>query len=203
MKFLSGFLSDEKIAELNTKLGDDLVGQINAKLDGVTINAAEQKFIPKAVFDAKSEAFKTQLAERDNAIKALKDSTKDNADLQAKIAELEKANKESKEKYEAEITASKQKYAFDTALAGCKPKNAKALEALIDKSKITYTDDGAGGFKVSGLKEQTEALKRTEGYLFEGADPGTPNPQNPNPNDPAATNAALEACFGLPSQEGK
>jgi len=197
MKFLKNYLTDEKIAEINKLLGDDLVGQIDAKLEGVTINAAEQKFIPKAVFDADKAALKAQISERDKSIETLKASTKDNAELQTKIAELEKTHKESKEKYEAELLASKQNYAFESAIAGLKPKNAKALAALIDKSKITYADDGNGGFTVSGLKEQAEALKKTDGYLFESSGTGTPPPQNP-PKPGGGENKKLEECFGIP-----
>ena len=196
MKFLKGYLSDELLATLETKLGDELVGQINAKLEGVTINAGDQKFIPKTVFDADKAALKAQISERDEALKKLKESTKDSAELQAKIAELEKASKESKEKYEAEITASKQKYAFDTALAGYKPKNAKALEALIDKARITYADDGKGGFTITGLKEQVEALRKDEGYLFEDGSSTSPNPQNP-PSNPKPDTGKLDKYFGL------
>ena len=148
------------------------------------------------VFDADKAALKAQISERDEALKKLKESTKDSAELQAKIAELEKASKESKEKYEAEITASKQKYAFDTALAGYKPKNAKALEALIDKARITYADDGKGGFTITGLKEQVEALRKDEGYLFEDGSSTSPNPQNP-PSNPKPDTGKLDKYFGL------
>ncbi len=205
MKFLEKFLSDETIKELNTKLGDDLVGQINAKLGDYSIDIGKEKLIPKVVFDADKKALKDQLAERDSQLKELKEKAKDNADLTAKIAELETANKNSKTAYEKSLMETKQTYAYETALAGVKAKNVKALSGLIDKSKITYEDNGTGGYTVKGLSEQIEALKKSDAYLFEGNNPNTPAPQNPPANNDAvkaAQDAKLNGCFGLPT-EGK
>lgn len=200
MKFLKNYLTDETIADLNKRLGDELVGQIDSKLGDYTINAGEQKFIPKTVFDADKKALKDQLAERDNQLRELKNQVKDNTELTAKIAELETANKNSKEAYEKTLTETRQKYAFDTALSGCKAKNVKALEALIDKSKVSYTDDGKGGYQVSGLTEQVEALKKSDAYLFEGNAQTTPNPQNP-PRPEGGENSNLASYFGIPCEE--
>lgn len=205
MKFLEKLLSDETLKELKTKLGDDLVGQIDAKIGDYSIDIGKEKLIPKAVFDTDKQALKNQLAERDSQLKELKEKAKGNEELTAKIAELETANKNSKAAYEKSLTETKQAYAYDTALACVKARNAKALSGLIDKSKITYEDNGSGGYIVKGLSEQIEALKKSDAYLFEGNNPNTPAPQNPPANDEAAKaaqDARLNGCFGIPN-EGK
>lgn len=82
--------------------------------------------------------------------------TGDDVDYKAKSAELE-----------AELTKVKQRYALDKILANYKPRNAKAVEALLDKEKISYsTNEETGELIVEGLKEQLDTLKSKESYLF-------------------------------------
>ncbi len=53
------------------------------------------------------------------------------------------------------------------ALATYKPRDAGTLMKLLDLEKVSFTDAGP-----SGLKEQVEALKTAQGYLFaDAADP--------------------------------
>lgn len=60
-----------------------------------------------------------------------------------------------------ELEGSKIEGALSNALIGAGAKNLKAVSALIDKSKIQFTDEG-----VSGIDEQIEAIKSDCDYLF-------------------------------------
>ena len=50
---------------------------------------------------------------------------------------------------------------INAELTGEKAKNLVACKALMDKSKITYSDG-----KISGIKEQIVAIKKENPYLF-------------------------------------
>ena len=66
-------------------------------------------FIPKARFDEVNTAkadLEKQVADRDKQLKTLKDEAKDSEVLQAKITELEDANKATKKAYEDMISRS-------------------------------------------------------------------------------------------------
>lgn len=81
---------------------------------GLTEEQAEKvlakyvNMIPKHRFDEVNEEkkeLKNQLYERDAQLKELKAKTSGNEELTAKITELEKLNKTTKEEYEAKMTA--------------------------------------------------------------------------------------------------
>lgn len=177
MKFLTKLLSEETIKELNEKLGEDLVNQINQKVGDYSIDVGKEKLIPKAVFDDEKKHLKEQLAERDNQLKELGEKAKGNADFELQIKNLQDANKKAQEDYDAKLKETREAYGFKDALAEFKPKNITALSALIDKTKLTYAEDGK---VIAGLSEQVEALKKSDAYLFDIAQPkpGTGNPQN-------------------------
>lgn len=201
MKFLGKLLSEETLGELKTKLGDDLVKQINEKVGDFSINIGKEKLIPKSVYDEDKASLKKQLDERDVQLTELQKSNKDNSKLSEEIEELKKTNKLNKENYDRELTATRQKYAFESAISGAKAKNPKALAALIDMSKVSYEDDGNGGYKVKGIDEQVESLKKSDAYLFDGHVPGSPNPQNPEKPEPNPSgDSALRDCFGLSTE---
>ena len=56
-------------------------------------------------------------------------------------------------------------YKLELLIRDEKPKNTKALKALIDLDKIVY-ENGV----ISGFKEQIEKLKKEESYLFASGD---------------------------------
>ena len=53
--------------------------------------------------------------------------------------------------------------AVEIALSGAKAKNGKAVKAMLDMSKVKMGEDG----KLSGFDEQIEALKKSDGYMFD------------------------------------
>ena len=197
MKFLQNLLSEETIKELNEKLGEDLVKQVDEKIGDYKINPGKEKLIPKTVYDTDKAELKKLLDDRDSQLKDLSNKAKDNEGLVAQIKTLQDANKQSIADYEAKLTAQSQKYAYEKALAGFKPRNINALDGVIDKSKLSYKENN-GEFSVEGLNEQIEALKKSDAYLFEGSMPTTPNPQNHNNLDkPTDADNALREAFGL------
>ncbi|MBE7028138.1 MAG: hypothetical protein E7407_03785 [Ruminococcaceae bacterium] len=78
-----------------------------------------------------------------------------------------------KAKYEKEMgrlkeenQISKKEFALELALREEKPKNLKAVKALLDFDSIIYEDG-----ELIGFKEQMEAVKKENGFLFEGKMP--------------------------------
>ena len=121
----------------------------------------------KANYDELKAELKTAnatIADRDNQLKELKDSAKGNEDLTAKIAELEKQNKDEAKNHKAEIESLKINNAIDKALATFKAKTPKAVKAMLDMENIKFDEDG----KVTGIDEQLKALIEAEDtkYLF-------------------------------------
>ena len=109
------------------------------------------------------------IADRDNQLKELKDSVKDNEDLTAKIAELEKQNKDEAKNHKAEIESLKINNAIDKALATFKAKTPKAVKAMLDIENIKIGEDG----NITGVDEQVKAIAEAEDtkYLFDSAAP--------------------------------
>lgn len=137
------------------------------------------------------EELQKQLKERDDQLKTLKDTVKDNETLTSKITELETANKTAATEYQTKITEIQKIHAIESDVRDAKAKNVKAVIALLDQSKITYEDN-----KLSGLKEQLEALKKGEdsGFLF-GSEQ-TPPPAGTNLSNPPAGNGGNPPTSG-------
>ena len=132
----------------------------------IAVNAwteAMKGYIPKSRFDevntAKGELEK-QVADRDKQLKDLRDAAKDNESLQAKITELENANKQVKSEYESKIKDMKLTSAIKEQLNDCKYPDLIADK--FDRSKLILADDGT----VSGLAEQLKAVKEIYKELF-------------------------------------
>lgn len=201
MKFIKGMLSEDTMKELNEKLGPDLVKQVNEKLGDYTISPGKEKWIPKTVYDEDKATLKKQVEDRDKELGDLKKASKDNADLQTKIAELQESIKTKDAEFQKALTETRQKSALSGAIFGAKSKNPKALEALLDKTKITYEEDGNGGYTVKGFNEQVDSIKKSDAYLFDGLAQGSPNPQNPPvPNVKTNGDEKLRGFFGLDTE---
>ncbi len=144
---------------LKTILGDAYTEDIDKKVSA----EIGKGFVAKADFNTLNEEKKnltTQLAERDSQLEELKKV--DAAGLQAKIAELQKANADAKAEYEQNLKAAQLDYAISSALTVAKAKNPKAVKALLDNNKVKLDGD-----KLLGLDDQLEALKKSDPYLFE------------------------------------
>ena len=126
----------------------------------------------KANYDELKAELKTAnatIADRDNQLKELKDSAKGNEDLTAKIAELEKQNKDEAKNHKAEIESLKINNAIDKALATFKAKTPKAVKAMLDMENIKFDEDG----NITGIDEQVKAIAEAEDtkYLFDSTTP--------------------------------
>lgn len=132
-------------------LGDELYGQVAAKLEGTDIklaNIADGSFVDKATYDADIEKAKKEAL-----------ASADSSELDGVKAENDTLKKElDKLKFDS---------ALELKLATSGAKNAKALKGLIDTSKLTMGENGLEGFD-----EQLEAIKADNDYLFASAAPG-------------------------------
>ncbi len=146
-------------------------------------------FIPKVKFDEVSEENKTlkqSVSDRDKQLEDLKKSSGDNAALQQQISDLQEQNSQQQKAHEKEMAKLKLDNAVELALSGAKAKNGKAVKALLDMSKVKLGSDG----KLSGFDEQIEALKKSDGYMFDvneqphfrGFQPGASSDKIPGTN---------------------
>ena len=123
------------------------------------------EFVTKSRFNEVNEenkALKKSVSERDKELDTLKASAGDNEKLTQQIAELQKANAEQIKAHNAELTQLKLNNAIDVALGSASVKSNKAVRAMLDMSKVQLGEDG----KLVGLNDQLEALKASDGYLF-------------------------------------
>lgn len=165
-----------QIKELLTALGipedrhEEAIKQVNAYLDG--------QYVTKSRFNEVNEAKKALdglIADRDKQLKDLKKLEGDKDAFQARIKELEEANKKAKADAEEQIKAVKIDSAIKIALADS-AQDVDIVSSLIDKTKLIVGEDG----KLTGLGEQLETLKETKSFLFkvpkgEGKQSYTPN----------------------------
>lgn len=115
-----------------------------------------------------AEQYKKDLEEKDAEI-----NTKDTkiTDLTEKVkgfdgVDVEKLKSDVegwKKKYSEDLATEKKNAAIKLAIAATKPKNEKALMALLDTEIVKINDDGS----VTGLKEQLENIKKDNAFLFE------------------------------------
>ncbi len=123
-------------------------------------------FVTKTRFNELNEELKTarqSVSDRDKQLEELKKSAGDNQALATQITTLQQQNATQKTEFEAKLAALKLDNAVELALTGAKAKNSKAVKAMLDLSKVKLGEDG----KLSGLDEQLEALKKSDGYMFE------------------------------------
>ena len=153
---------------LKDALGEELYGQVEGALRGneriKLANLADGGYVSKDKFGAESEKLKEaqrQLAERDTQLSELRESAAGNDELQDTIRKLEDANRAQKEAMEQRLMQQARDYAIAQAVREYDPKNQKAVLAILDHEKISVEGDA-----VHGLAEQMEALKQSDGYLF-------------------------------------
>ena len=149
------------------------MGVPDDKVDGILKiykEAIDGNYIAKHRFDeinGELKAAKEQISERDAQIGELKKFEGDNKDLKAKIDELEKDNKNKDKDYQDKVKLERKKNAVRLALlsdeAG-KPHDIDMVMGLIDMDKIDVDESGK---ITSGLKEQSESLRKDKAFLFD------------------------------------
>ena len=126
------------------------------------LESLDGNFVTKTRFNEINEENKTlkqSVADRDKQLEDLKKSGGDNAELKKQIEALQQQNSEQKKAHEAELSRLKLDNAIDSALAAAGAKNAKAVKALLDVSKVKLGDDG----KLTGWDEQIAAVQNASG----------------------------------------
>lgn len=149
------------------KLKEQLVGMgLTEELaQKVVDEVIDGNYIPKSRFNEINEENKTlkqSISDRDKQLEDLKKSSGDNAELKKQIEALQQQNSDQKKAHDAEMSQLKLDNAIETALTTARAKNIKAIKSLLDISKLKLSDDGSA----VGLKEQIEAVKKSDPYLF-------------------------------------
>lgn len=145
---------------LKTILGDSYNDDIDKKVSA----EIGKDFVARTDFNTLNETKKTletTVKDRDTQLETLKKV--DPKALQDEITRLQGENTTAKTKYDADLKQAKLTSALDLGITKAKGKNATAIKALIDSSKLALKDDGS----VDGLDGIIDGLKKDCGYLFE------------------------------------
>lgn len=127
------------------------------------MDSLDGNYVTKTRFNEENKTLKKSVSDRDKQFEDLKKSSGDNAALQQQISDLQKQNAEQQKTHEEELAKLKLENAVEIALSGAKAKNGKAVRAMLDMSKVKIGEDG----KLSGFADQLEALKKSDGYMFD------------------------------------
>ena len=92
-----------------------------------------------------------------------KESKKKEADSKGKVAKPDSEIEELKAVHKAEIIKVKLDAKIESAISATKAKNAKAVNALLDRDKLELEENG----QVKGLKEQLDKIVADNPFLFD------------------------------------
>lgn len=138
-------------------LEDEVIGKIMAE-HGKTVQSLQSER------DAATEevaTYKAQVEQRDNDIKELKESSTSKKDYDDKIAALEAKNAQDKQELESKLEQIKFDSKLTLSLKDADVRNPNAIKGLLELEDIKLKED-----ELEGLNEQLEALKESDGYLF-------------------------------------
>lgn len=144
-------LNDEQIASVMTAYGKE-VNPLKEKVDSLT---------------SERDNLKQQVSDRDGQLDDLRKNAGKNEELEAKIKQLQEDNKTNATKYQNELAAKEKSFKIEGALRDAKAKNVKAVISLIDTDKVSVKKDGT----LDGLTDQIDAVKKSDGYLFDSEKP--------------------------------
>ena len=116
------------------------------------------------------DGYKSQVTDRDKQIKSLSTAAKDNEELRAKFAEVEKANKEKDKEWSSKLASQKKEFAISSALSKAGALENKAVLPFIDTGKVSLDENG----NLLGFQEQVDAAKQNYGFLFKKDEPAEP-----------------------------
>ena len=169
-------MSKEELVKL---LGEELATQVLEKIgDNNDIEiGVKGSIIPKHRFDEvlqKNKDLEKEIATRDDQIKTLGESAKDNETLRAQIEKMKTDNQASMDKMQADFNAREKNMLIDHYLTGKGAKNVKAVRAAMfgdDTLEKVSVKDGA----LIGMDDVFKAGYEGNEYLFnvtEGAQKG-------------------------------
>lgn len=140
---------------------------ISEDLAGKTAEAVEKAFkdyVPRTRLNEEitkkknaEDSYNTVKKELDN----LKASAGDNEDLKTQIETLKTDLKNKEANHKAEIAEMKMTNAIQAAI-GNMAQDVGLVAGLLDKNKLTLSDDG----KLTGLEDQIKELKESKPFLF-------------------------------------
>lgn len=138
-------------------LGEELYSQVEAKLKGndkvKLANLASGEYVSKAKYDDDLKEKDTKITELTGQVQKF-----DGVD----VDKFKKDIKDWETKYQNDMANEKKNSAIKLAVALSKPKNEKAVMALLDTDVIKVDEKGT----VIGLKEQLENIKKENDFLF-------------------------------------
>ena len=144
-------LNDDQIASVMTAYGKE-VNPLKEQLDSMK---------------SERDSLKQQVSDRDGQLDDLRKNAGKNEELEAQIKQLQDDNKANATKYQNELAAKEKSFKIEGALRDAKAKNVKAVISLIDTDKVSVKKDGT----LDGLTDQLDAVKKSDGYLFETDEP--------------------------------
>lgn len=142
---------------------------------GKSISGVKQE---KSTLEAEVENYKTQITERDNQLEELKNNNKDNGALTEQIDALKTANQAKDAEKAKELADLQKNYEIKLALNNANVRNEIAVGALLNLEEVTLDENN----QLTGLNEQLEALKETDGYLFGETSEAQEPPKKDVPN---------------------
>lgn len=142
------------------------------------VNAAGGAYVPKA----QADTLAAQLGEANKKLEGYDPTWREKAETAQKQLEAQQFD-----------------FALEKAVAAARPRNTRAVMALLDREKLTF----AGG-EVIGLDKQVEALKKTAdtAFLFEEERPVKTGLSHQNAHEVGgddkkeAANSAIRGVFG-------
>lgn len=139
--------------------------------NGKETNALRDDYDRKlASLNDQIDGYKSQVTDRDKQIKSLSTAAKDNEELRAKFAEVEKANKEKDKEWSSKLACQKKEFAISSALSKAGALENKAVLPFIDTGKVSLDENG----NLIGFQEQVDAAKQNYGFLFKKDEPAEP-----------------------------
>ena len=139
--------------------------------NGKETNALRDDYDRKlASLNDQIDGYKSQVTDRDKQIKSLSAAAKDNEELRAKFAEVEKANKEKDKEWSNKLASQKKEFAISSALSKAGALENKAVLPFIDTGKVSLDENG----NLLGFQEQVDAAKQNYGFLFKKDEPAEP-----------------------------
>lgn len=180
---------DEFITSLN--LADDTAKK-KAKSD--LENFIKTNYVDKNKFEEANTAktnLETQLSDRDKQLKDLKSTAGNKEEFEAKIKELQEANKTAKAKFDADLKNLRIDSAIKLKITGI-AQDVDIVAGLLDKNKLIVSDD-----TVTGLDEQLKTLKESKPFLFKAENPQTSQQYAPNNGNPPTNNPFSKEHFNL------
>lgn len=139
--------------------------------NGKETNALRDDYDRKlASLNDQIDGYKSQVTDRDKQIKSLSTAAKDNEELKAKFAEVEKANREKDKEWSSKLASQKKEFAISSALSKAGALENKAVLPFIDTGKVSLDENG----NLLGFQEQVDAAKQNYGFLFKKDEPAEP-----------------------------